>query len=199
MHIRFEFAGPMGAFGDTKAIKSILVLMLGVMFYGMAGIFAAVVIARNHDPLVGGTLLATVVMFMTGFLMLMNDASKLIAPSDYAILGFRPVTPRTYLVVRLTVILVSTLQIATFTGFIPVVTAFVARGPAVGAAAILAVYGAAFFTTMSIAAFYGSLMQWIGSDRLTRLLGYVQMMMGFVLYGGFGLVTAGIGGNVIAG
>jgi hypothetical protein len=168
--------------GETRGVARILIQ---VILYSAYGLFLSFLLWAVDDLFLAGTFLATYVMFMVGMTVLLGYNSVLTSPLDYGILGFRPVTSRTYFAARLTNALVYTSGLTTAVAYIPIVTLFVRHGAAVGTAGIAATYGASLFTALSILFGYGGLMHLIGADALKRALSYVQMAMSFVVYGGY--------------
>ena len=107
-------------------------------------------------------------------LMVLAQSATLIAPEDYAIVGFRPVTSRTYFAVRLAALLWQTLETTVLVGWLPVV-AFLTRDDgtlrlALAGAAALA--GGSVAVAMAIVVLYGSLIRKVRPARLTTMLLY---------------------------
>src|SRR5207248_618368 len=108
------------------------------------------------DAWLSATIMITTTAMLVAFPVL-AQAGSLIAPDDYEIIGYRPVTSRTYFAVRATALVLQTAEMALFTGYLPVV-AFLTRshGSARQAfAAAAAVACAAATTTLGLAAVYG--------------------------------------------
>ncbi len=177
-----------GSFGRSRfsnQTRGVARILVQVILYSVYGLFLSFLLWAIDDLFLAGTFLATYVMFMVGMTVLLGYNSVLTSPLDYGILGFRPVTSRTYFAAKLTNALVYTTGLTTAVAYIPVVTLFVRHGAAVGSAGIAATYGASFFTALTILFGYGGLMHLIGADALKRGLSYVQMAMSFVVYGGY--------------
>ncbi len=82
---------------------SIVAAVIGqLIFYTLIGLAIAAFVWFSRDLFLVGTVAMTYVMFVVGMAVLVDHNSALASPSDYAILGFRPVTSRTYFAVRLT-------------------------------------------------------------------------------------------------
>ncbi len=73
-------------------------------------------------------------MFMVATAALLDHNSAIASPDDHAILGFRPVTSRTYFAARARNVLVYTTAMTAVFSYIPIVTFFVRHGAAVGMA-----------------------------------------------------------------
>ena len=124
-----------------------------------------------------------------GTTVLLEHNSVLTSPQDYVILGFRPITSRTYFFARLANALAYTTAITTVATYLPAVSLFLRHGALVGLAGLAALYGCSFFTAFAILFGYGWLMNAIGADTLKRALSYVQLVMSFAIYGGYMLMS----------
>ena len=184
-----------GSFGrsrfgrDTRATA---VLISQLVFYSVYGLFMAILVWAVRDLFVAGAILMTYVTFMVGMTVLLEHNSALTSPQDYSILGFRPISSRTYFAARLTNALVYTLALTTVAAYLPAVSLFLRDGAAIGFAGIAAFYGCSVFVALGILFGYGWLMHVVGADTLKRVLSYVQMLMSFLVYGGY-MLTAQIG------
>lgn len=158
-----------------------------LIFYGMMGAFASVLVFVIRDVMLSGTLVLTYLMFMVGTMVLMDQHSVITSPDDYPVLGFRPISSRTYFAVRVTNVLVYTMTLTTAFGAIPLVAYTVSRGfrPLLGLAAVVAFYGSTTFSTLVLVFAYAWMLRAVGADRLKRALSYVQLVMGFAVYGGY--------------
>jgi len=188
--LKLDFRG--GSFGRSRlgaGARSTAVLVSQAIFYSVYGLFMAIVVWATNDLLLAGTVLTTYITFMVGTTVLLDHNSALTSPKDYAILGFRPVSSRTYFASRLANALVYTTAITTITAYLPALSFFVRHGALVGFAAVVALYGCSFFTALSILFGYGWLMSVVGADALKRALSYVQLAMSFLIYGGYFLMS----------
>ena len=167
-------------------------LIAQFVFYTVLGAAIASFVWFSRDLFLVGTIAMTYTMFATGLAVLVDHNSALASPLDYAILGFRPVTSRTYFAVRLTNVLVYTSALTTVAAWLPVVSLFVRHGAAVGAAGIAAFYACSVSTALAILLGYAWMLHAIGADAVKRALSYVQLMMSFAVYGGYFLVTRAV-------
>lgn len=78
--------------------------MTGI-FLGIVGVYVGAVTAFAPGPFTLGLFALTTVSIAVFFLLLANFQAVAISPMDYRALGHRPVSPRTYLLARLTVTL----------------------------------------------------------------------------------------------
>ena len=164
-------------------------LIAQFMFYTMFGAAIALVVWFSRDLFLVGTIAMTYTMFAVGIAVLVDHNSALASPLDHGILGFRPVTSRTYFAVRLTNVLVYTMALTTLAAWLPVVSLFVRHGGAVGAAGIAAFYACSVSTALAILLGYAWMLHAVGADAVKRALSYVQLIMSFAVYGGYFLVT----------
>jgi hypothetical protein len=189
-----------GRFGRPRAgaeTRQIAIIVGQVIFYSVYGLFMAILVWATRDLFLAGTVLMTYVMFMVGTTVLLEHNSVLTSPQDYGILGFRPITSRTYFFARLANALVYTTAITTIAVYLPAVSLFVRYGALVGLAGLAALYGCSFFTALSILFGYGWLMHAAGADTLKRALSYVQLVMSFVLYGGYMLMSRAVSARAL--
>lgn len=155
------------------------------LLYAIYGLVLAMVVRAMPDVLLAGIVLTTLVMFVVGTTVVLDHAAALTTTGDYAILGFRPVTSRTYFAARLTNVLIYTTLLTTMVAWLPVASLVVFRGVAMGVAGCAAIYAASFSTAFALLLVYAWMLRLVGSETLKRALGYVQMAVSFVVYGGY--------------
>jgi hypothetical protein len=175
---------PMGAAHHRAAHRTFTLVSVNVFYLFMGGIASMIVIAIN-DVLLSGTIIVTYLMFMVGAMILMDHHSVITSPDDYMLLGFRPISSRTYFAARLTNVLVYTLALTTVFGILPMITLAFDRGHRIGLASVPAFYLATIFTTLAIVMGYAGLLRLVGASRLKQALSYLQLVMGFLSYGGY--------------
>src|SRR5215469_4744359 len=114
--VRTDFGPMLGAFGPAQANRARIGLGLTSLFYGLTSGAMGLFAFSSTDRWLGGTLIASYTALLVGANMLMTHAGTVISPDDHAILGYRPVTSRTYLAVRVTAIFVHTGMTAALMG-----------------------------------------------------------------------------------
>jgi hypothetical protein len=67
---------------------------------------------------------------------------------------------------------------------VPILITSARHGLAIGAALVMNIYMTSAATTLAIALGYATVLRAIGPDAIERVLSYVQIVMGFALYGG---------------
>lgn len=178
----------MGRSGRAGSVGARAIASQAILYSVMGGLLSiALVVAK--DMFFAGLLLSAYVMFMTGTAVLLDHSSALTAADDYNILGFRPVSSRTYFAVRLTNVLVYTLFLTTLVSYIPVGVLFAKRGVLDGVVGLLAFYGSSVTVAFGLLVGYGSLQRLVGANALKQVLSVVQLLMSFLVYGGYMLVT----------
>jgi hypothetical protein len=163
------------------------------IFYTLMGAFMSLFVWFSRDVFLVSTIAMTYVMFVVGTAVLVDHNSALASPTDYAILGFRPVTSRTYFAVRLTNVLVYTLALTSVAGWLPILSLFLRHGAAVGFAGIAAFYACSLATALAILMGYAWMLRVIGPAAVKRALSYVQLAMSFLVYGGYFVMTQTVG------
>jgi hypothetical protein len=168
--------------GDRKGVS--VLIGMGV-FYLMFGFFMGAAVWFLPDLFLAGTMLITLVVFLVGTTILLEHNSALTSPTDYPVLAYRPVSSRTYFAARLTNVLVYTSAMTTVVAWLPIVALFVRHGPAVGVAGIAAVYVCTISVALGVLLVYATMLKLFGADALKRALSYVQLLLSFMVYGGY--------------
>jgi hypothetical protein len=171
-----------------RRMKGIPALLGQLVVYTLFGAGLAFVLWMSPDLFFAGTLAASYTLFMVGAAVLLDHNSALASPDDYAILGFRPITSRTYFAVRLTNVLAFTTFITTVVAWLPATALFMRYGPMVGVAGLLEFFACSTTTTLAILLGYATLMRVVGPDSLKRGLSYLQLAMSFAVYGGYAVI-----------
>jgi hypothetical protein len=190
-----------GSFGGARTSRNASgrkAIIGQAIFYGMLGVVMAMAIWNLGDRFVASTLLYSYTIVMVGTAMLVDHNTAITSPTDYGILGYQPVTSRTYFACKLTNALVYTFAMSTALAVLPAIALFIRYGIAVGVAGVLALYVCATAVTLAIVAGYTWLMQRVGTRRLQSALSYVQMATGLLVYGGFILTSGGVSRNTLA-
>ena len=171
---------------ETRVVIS---LIFQAIFYTLFGGIIAYLVWASRDLWLAGTMASTYIAFLIGTAVVLDHHSVLSSPLDYAILGFRPVSSRTYFAVKLTNILVYTTALTTVAAWVPVLLTSARHGVGIGAALFLDIYASSTATTLAIALSYSTVLRAVGPDAIERVLSYVQMIMGFAVYGGQFLIS----------
>ena len=190
--VKTDFATFRGAYGQALATKIALRLVFAVVFSGVLfGALPALTIWRNDDLLLGATVLASQVALFTAFFVLSGEAATVVSAGDQAVLGFRPVSSRTYLAVRIANVVINTTFHATLVGYLSMVACLVRAdgGLAVAAASMLTVYATSFATTLALLSSYGWLLQRLGARRFATAISYLQFFATLVMMGSFMMVS----------
>jgi hypothetical protein len=169
-----------------------------LIFYTLLGGATSLLVWFSPDVFLSATAVLTYVMFMVGTAALVDHNAAIVSPEDHQILGFRPINSRTYFAARLANVLVYTLVITTLFTYLPIGSYFLRWGPAIGFASIAAVYGASLTIALTMVVVYASLLRTVGPMRLKRVLSYVQLLLSFVVYGGYFVMSQLVSKNAIA-
>jgi hypothetical protein len=165
--------------------KAYAQLIAQFVFYSFMGGGVAFVVWLTSDLFLAGTIGLSYVMFMVATAALLDHNAAIASPDDHAILGFRPVTSRTYFAARLANVFVYTTAMTSVFAYLPILAFFVRYGFGVGVAAGVAIYAASATTALLMVVSYGWLVRVVGPQRLKRVLSYVQFALSFVVYGGY--------------
>ncbi|HEX7091859.1 MAG TPA: hypothetical protein VF192_17205 [Longimicrobiales bacterium] len=188
-----------GAIARGRGPKSNVGAIAGqAFFYGVLGLLMAVAVAFLGDRFAAALLVVSYVVLLVATTVLMDLNGVILSGTDHGILGFRPVSSRTYFAAKLTNVLVYTLALATLIGLPPAAAFLLKHGATVGAAALAAVYGSALCMTLAIVAGYAWLVRAVGARRLRGVLSWVQFGTSFLVYGGFVVVSDFVDRSVLA-
>ena len=169
--------------------RVVISLIFQAIFYTLFGGIIAYLVWASRDLWLAGTIASTYIAFLIGTAVVLDHHSVISSPVDYAILGFRPVSSRTYFAVKLTNILVYTTALTTVAAWVPVLVTSARHGVGIGGALFLDIYASSTATTLAIALGYATVLRAVGPDAIERVLSYVQMIMGFAVYGGQFLIS----------
>lgn len=181
-----------------REASQILGILGQFIFYTVLGAALAFFVWFSRDLFLVGTVAMSYTMFMIGTAVLIDHNSALASPADYAILGFRPVSSRTYFAVRLTNVLAYIAAVTTAAAWLPIVSLFSRHGAAMGVAGMLAFSSCSISTALAILLAYAWMLRAFGPSTVKRALSYLQLMMSFLVYGGYVFLAGLISRNVTA-
>jgi hypothetical protein len=152
----------------------------------VGGILSTIVI-MNKDVFFTGTVLVAYNMVMVAMMILIDFGAVVISPEDYSILGYQPITSRTFFISRLTNVFLYTTLLSLALGFIPVIAFFFTLGfnPLLGIASLLAVLLSSITAALFLVLIYAGILRIIHPNKLRRAVGYIQLIMSFGIYGGY--------------
>ena len=185
--LRMSFRSTAASANPNAATARGMTLGLNAMMYLVMGLGLGVLCYLAADKLGAATLTSSFVMVIVASMVLLDHASVMTNPTDHVILGWRPISSRTYFAARLTVVLIYTLGLALFAGIGPVAGfLLVASGGLwLGIAAGALVMLSAVFASLTIVFSYAWVLRVVGPDRLKRALTYLQLGASFAIYGGY--------------
>lgn len=161
-----------------------------VFFYFLTGLIFVPIVLDNQDVFFTATLLISYTMFMIGGLILVEYHTVVISPDDYSVLGYRPISSKTFFFVKLTNILFYVLTFTTVLA-LPAIVAFLFTlgfNPILGAAAFLSVFLANIATSLVIIILYTLILKKVSLRRLQNLLAFFQVGLAFIIYSGFFII-----------
>lgn len=161
-----------------------------LFFYFVYGGLFGVVVAGMADTFLGTGIIVTYTMFTIGVMVLLDYSTLVTSPDDYAVLGYQPISSRTYFAARVTNLLTYVLAVTVSLSLVPAVALSMRLGFdfTVGAALILATSLAAVTTALAMVLLYGLLLRHVPAQRLKNALSYLQLATSFLIYGGYVLV-----------
>jgi ABC-2 type transport system permease protein len=197
--LRSDFRPP-GQHTGHYSLRTVGGAALMVITYGLLGLGAAVVVAINRDVLLTGIVTLCYVAVLVTTSLMAQHGSAIASTTDYAILAPQPVSSRTFLAIRLTNVLFHTALLTTLMAYPPILAYILAHGISArrGVAAAAAIYGFALAMTFALVGFYGTLLRVFGAARLQKAVGYAQMLIGILVYGGVVLLMQFVGTRLLA-
>jgi hypothetical protein len=183
---RIDFRPPGALTSSRQTTKMAGGLVMMAVIFGLFGVPLAVIVWLNADVLLTGSLTIAYLMTMVVTIVMAQHSGTITSAADYAILGVRPVSSRTFFAVRLTNVLIHTALPTAFMSWPSVIAFTIAHGgsAARGLGALAAIAGAWLATSFALIAIYGVIVAFVGAERLQRVLSYVQLIIGVMCYGG---------------
>jgi hypothetical protein len=174
-------------FIDVRSVQGGIgrLISFAVIFL-LFGSSTGLIILRSRDPLLAGMALATNCAFLGVLIILTAYGGRLVSADDYQILGFRPVTSRTFLAIRVTAILFHALVVSALAALVPMAclawrSGAVAPVVAAGVTCVLASMASA----LALIALYGWALGIAGAHRVKRWVSYLQVVVGFAWVAGY--------------
>jgi hypothetical protein len=188
VYLRMDFRAAGGATTQQSTGQARGHPLFGIaLVTAMGGALFAVLAVRVSDVLVSATLLTTYGAINTVMVLLVDFTGLVVSPDDYAVLGHRPVSSRTYFAARLTAILA---YITTVSALLAVLPSFsYALWWDLGVTGLVATFAAVILcdicATVLIITSYVVMLEVVHPRRLRRAFSYLQLvsMMGF--YGAY--------------
>ncbi len=170
---------------NQESKRPIFSLISSLLFYLIAGVVAAFFIFKVGAGFQGALFMTVLIFLMLGGLILVEYNTVILSPEDYHILGYMPISSRTFFFARIGNML---LYLLLFSAII--------AGPSIIAlallhndfflpvliAATLAVFGAAVFIGLSMVYLYGLLLNLLPPHRLKSLLSFLQFALSMAIY-----------------
>ncbi|PYR76667.1 MAG: hypothetical protein DMF86_11660 [Acidobacteria bacterium] len=201
-YLRMDFRSTAGATPARGAGKRASVPLLGMAFVmGITGFAFAMIGSAMPDPMLAATLLTTYGAISTAMLLLVDFTGVVISPTDYGVLGHRPVSSRTYFAARLTSVLVYISAISLSLALLPAGAFALRRGFGVSGfvAGILSVLLCNASATVLVIFLYAKLASVVHPRRLRRAMTYLQLASAMTFYGAYYLMTTGFQGTALTG
>jgi ABC-2 type transport system permease protein len=184
--LRADFRPPLQHDRTTYSLRSVRNWALMTIVYGTFGFSAAAVTFINRDVLLTGVVTLVYLSTLVVTALLTQHVPTIVASTDHSILGPLPISSRTFFAVRLTNIVFHATLLTALMGWPIVIVQTFARGvhPARGFAAAVSLLACSLATTFTVVAVYGIVLRTVGPARLQRILGYTQIFIGVIAYGG---------------
>ncbi len=158
-----------------------------IFFYLITGLAFIPILLTTEDVTFSVNLLILYNIFMVGGLILVEYHTVVVAPDDFLVLGFRPLSSRTYFTVKLANILFYVLMF-TLVLALPTTAAFwlsTHYHPLIGFVALVSVLVANFAAAMTVVLIYVFLLKKVSFHRLQNALAMFQIALAFLVYSSF--------------
>ena len=162
-----------------------LIFVITLAYYLIFGVLFASINLSAQSAFIGLSVTHAALMFLLGGIILVEYNTIIISPDDYHILGYQPVSSRTYFLAKLTNLLFYTLAFALILGGpTAFVYAFLRNGLQLlaGLTVLAGVIGAALCVSLAMVLLYGQLLRLISPARLKSILTYFQFGLSFLVY-----------------
>jgi ABC-2 type transport system permease protein len=175
---------------EERSEESYRSLILRFVFYVFMGAVFSGLVLVNKNVFFTGIIFLSYTMVMTAMMILVDFAAVVISPDDFSILGYQPISSRTFFFSRLTNVLVYSTSLSLALGLVPIVAYFFVLGfrPLLGVAAFAATLLAGLCTTMFLVVVYAGILRIIHPNKLRRVISYIQLMLSFLIYGGYSIL-----------
>lgn len=196
LDVRVGSAGVAGMDWSDRS-KGASALLGRAFFYGVLGLFVGALVFLLRDRFAAALIVYSYILVTVGTAMLMDLNGVILSPTDYGVLGFRPIPSRTYFAAKLTNVLVYTLSLASLIGLPSTLTFGIRHGIGAGLASLVALYACAMTATLAIVAGYAGLARAVGPERLRSVLSWLQLVFSFFVYGGYFAVSQLVGRSAL--
>jgi ABC-2 type transport system permease protein len=190
LKLDFRVGGMRGVLGHQHRERPSNQLISVVVFYLFTGIFLGGFALMNKNVFLTSTILSAYVMFMVGSIVLVEYNSVVVSPDDYEILGYRPISSRTFFMARLANVFFYVSVMIAAMALLPIVAYFFTLGfrPLLGLVALAAFFTAGFSVALFMIVLYAAMLAYVHPNRLRRVLSYLQLVTSFIIFGSYALM-----------
>ncbi len=172
--------------GERRSGLALPPILLLVLMYGILSAFLSAAVIKTDDVFLGNFIVITVQMVFMAVTILLEFSNLILSPEDFPILSPHPVNSRTFFVAKLLHMMIYVMLLAVLLGLAPaVVTAVHFKQPLLFVPSFLGCWAAATATAFFFAVFYTVMLRLTNRDRMHRYLSYLQLIMIFMLFGGY--------------
>ena len=154
-----------------------------VLAHGLTGTIAALAMAIVPGLFPGALVVISIVMLFLASSLLTDYQAAVASPDDFDVLGYQPISSRTYFLSRLTNLLVYAGMIGLLTGGPSLLVVLVRHGLLASVGLLAALATAIVWVVLVITTGYTALLHLVAPDRLRRGLSYLQLAMATIVYG----------------
>jgi ABC-2 type transport system permease protein len=183
----------------TNRAKPRNTFLLSLAMYAFMGLFMIAVVVMGSSPFTSLTVIHSFVMLMVGMSLISDFTGVLTDTTDLSVLGHRPVSGRTILVVRLA-------HITTYLGLLSLALSLgtLAAGtfvfhPAFVPVCVVTLICSVGLVVFTVNLFYLAALRFTDVERFKDLIVYFQVVMTVMVVGGYQLLPRLMGFKTVAG
>jgi len=173
---------------SSKKGSSVNGLWIGLFFYGFMGvIFIPMIVLPAKTAGIASFFLLDIILIFIASMILLEFGASIVYPEDISVLSPRPISSRTYFASRMTIVVFVILLYAVALGG-PSVVAFCVKFGIISALAwAFTLVCAGLATGMLMILIYTTAARYAKPSRIQHIMGYTQLFLSFIVYGGYGV------------
>ncbi|MFH0991008.1 MAG: hypothetical protein V1799_13435 [bacterium] len=191
---RMNAVGGMGSRGKNMNHAIIFSLLM----YFVLGLMQVAVVIQIPDLFWSSFIVFSIVAVMIASLIFIEFGSIIVAPEDYTILSYQPISSKTYFASKASFAILYILLYTAAMGLPAVVTfslhaarfGSLIADPVMGLAAMAGLLTVAVSAAMSIILMYTLVLRHVHYRKLKNALSYLQLVMSFAIYGSYSLLPS---------
>jgi ABC-2 type transport system permease protein len=172
-----------GARRSPFRIPPVAVMLVFALVFS---IFLGAVVDKANDLFLGIFFMLGMQMMIIAITILLEFSNLILSPEDFPILAPHPVNSRTFFTAKVLHMVIYVTLLVVVLGLFPSVMAAIAyKNILLFPLTFAAVWGSGMASALFFAVFYTLMLRVANRERMHRYLSYLQLVLLFVLYGGY--------------